>query len=125
MPTKKTSNIPAPTPREAFAELLAPPADLGPVARAWWDDVRTTFDIRDAEGLTVLRLGACALDRAERCRAAISRDGESVLGRDGQVRAHPLIAAERDARAGALAALKRLDIGTTEPARVGRPAGAR
>jgi len=123
MPTKRPPANTAPTPREPYAELRKPPEGIGEFAAGWWRDVQSTFGITDAEGLTALRLAAIALDRGERCRHAIERDGEVTVGRDGQPRVHPLIAAERDARAGALAALKRLDIGQVSAARPGRPGG--
>jgi hypothetical protein len=123
MPTKPLPANSSSTSREPFAELRMPPVGIGVFAATWWRDVQTTFAISDAEGLTALRLAAIALDRGERCRLAIQRDGEVTQGRDGQPRVHPLIAAERDARAGALAALRRLDIGLVPAARPGRPGG--
>jgi hypothetical protein len=55
---------------------------------------------------------------------AIERDGMTVLDRFGQRKAHPLLPAERDARAQMLAALRALNL-DVEPLheRPGRPAG--
>ncbi|HET8555487.1 MAG TPA: P27 family phage terminase small subunit [Rhodanobacteraceae bacterium] len=64
-----------------------------------------------------------AHDRMKSCQAAINRDGESLSDRFGQVKPHPLLAAERDARSAMIQALKslNLDIETTQP--IGRPSG--
>ena len=53
-----------------------------------------------------------AYDRMKAAQAAIERDGDTVLDRFQQVKAHPSITVERDARAQMMAALKalRLDI---------------
>jgi hypothetical protein len=123
MPTKPLPANPSSTSREPFAELRMPPVGIGEFAATWWRDVQSTFAIADAEGLTCLRLAAVSIDRAERCRALIEQDGEVTVGRDGQPRIHPAIGAERDAKAAALQAIKKLDIGLVPAARPGRPGG--
>ena len=125
MPTKRPPANPARTPREPYAELRKPPEGIGEFAANWWRDTQQAFGIFDPEGLTCLRLAAVSIDRAERCRALIERDGEVTEGRDGQPRLHPAIAAERDAKAAALQAIKKLDIGLVNAARPGRPGGLR
>ena len=45
-----------------------------------------------------------------RCREAIDRDGETVVDRFKQVKGHPLLAAERDARAAFLAGMRMLNL---------------
>jgi len=58
----------------------------------------------------VLTTALEAHKRAREAREAIARDGMTVVGRDGQAKVHPLLAVERDARAGWLAAIKQLGL---------------
>ena len=51
-----------------------------------------------------------AHQRAREAREAIGREGMTVIGRDGQLRVHPLAAVERDARAAFLAGIKALGL---------------
>src|SRR5262245_31144364 len=57
-----------------------------------------------------LRTALEAHQRAREAREAIERDGMTVVGRDNQMKPHPLLAVERDARAQWLAAIKQLGI---------------
>jgi hypothetical protein len=65
-----------------------------------------------------------AFDRMRECQKAIERDGAAVKDRWGQVKPHPLLSAERDARGQMLGALKQLNF-DIEPLRdrPGRPGG--
>ncbi len=56
------------------------------------------------------RVALEAHQRARECREQIDRDGLTIEGRDGQVKVHPLVAAERDARAAWLSAIKALGL---------------
>jgi hypothetical protein len=78
--------------------------------------MKTDYGIEDTGGIAVLTLAAQALDRAEAARMAIENDGMFITDRWGAKRPHPGVAIERDARAGALSAIKnlRLDL---EPVR--------
>ena len=67
-----------------------PPAHLGEPERAIW---RHVFE--DFSGTS---------------RLAFERNGATVDGRDGQLRAHPLLAVERDSRAAWLQAVKLLGL---------------
>ena len=60
--------------------------------------------------MKILEVGLWALDRAEKCRAAIDVDGETVKDRFGQKKVHPLLSAERDSRAAFLASLRQLHL---------------
>ena len=48
--------------------------------------------------------------RARLAREAIAREGMTTTGRDDQVKAHPLLAVERDARQAWLAGIKTLGL---------------
>jgi hypothetical protein len=52
-----------------------------------------------------------------RCRQAIDRDGEAVRDRWQQLKPHPLLSAERDARAAFLAAFRQLNLDLVEDPR--------
>ena len=80
-----------------------------------WRDITAEFSFDDPASLALLRSALEAHMRARRCRVVIDRDGETVKDRFFQVRAHPLLAAERDARAAFLASMRalNLDVGGT------------
>jgi P27 family predicted phage terminase small subunit len=102
----------------------APPKALSAEARAIWQQLASEYGISDAAGLHVLRVGLEAHDRMRAAQKAIEADGATVTDRWGQVKAHPLLSVERDARAQFLAAVKQLNF-DLEPLRdrPGRPGG--
>jgi P27 family predicted phage terminase small subunit len=100
------------------------PKGLSTEAKAWWKRLRTEYEIEDDAGLLLLQTGLEAFDRMRLAQAAIARDGMTILDRFDQRKPHPLLPAERDARAQMLAALRALNL-DVEPLhdRPGRPAG--
>lgn len=100
------------------------PRHLSSEARKLWRTLTAEYDIADVGGLAILKTGLEAFDRATGAREAIDRDGLTMPDRFGVQKPHPLLAAERDARAQWLAALKQLNL-DLEPLRdrPGRPAG--
>jgi P27 family predicted phage terminase small subunit len=91
------------------ASTRRPPAHLGEPEREVWKRIVGDHQLTDV-ALDVLTVGLEAHERARECRLAIQHDGMVVTGRDGQVKAHPLLAVERDARAAFLAAIKQLGL---------------
>jgi P27 family predicted phage terminase small subunit len=93
-------------------------------AKTWWKRLASEYAIHDDAGLLLLQTGLEAFDRMRLAQEAIERDGMTVFDRFGQRKAHPLLPAERDARAQMLAALRALNL-DVEPLhdRPGRPAG--
>jgi len=89
---------------------ICPPKHLSPAARRIFRQIVDEYDIRDSGGLRVLTAGLTALDRAESARKQIDADGMLIADRWGQRKPHPLIPAERDARAQWLQSLKLLDL---------------
>lgn len=75
-----------------------------------WKEILETYRFDDAASLTMLRTALEAHQRARKCRERIDSDGEAVLDRWGQLKPHPLLSAERDARAALLAGLKALNL---------------
>jgi P27 family predicted phage terminase small subunit len=67
-----------------------------------WTGSRASF--------AVLVAGLEAHQRAREAREIIAAEGMVVTGRDGQVKAHPLINAERDARRAFAQTFKQLGI---------------
>jgi hypothetical protein len=103
-----------------------PPPHLGEVARQLWLDVVSNYAFDDPASAAVLVEACSALDRAERCRVAITADGEVVRsGRSAMLRQHPLLTAEVQSRALACRLLQKLGL-DLEPTRAGpgRPPGA-
>ena len=89
------------------------PPFLEAVEQGMWRDVVRLYDFSDAPSQALLRTALEAHQRGRRCRERIDKDGEAVLDRFGTIKAHPLLAAERDARAGFLAAMKALALDLT------------
>jgi hypothetical protein len=79
------------------------------------------FAIDDAPGLELLRRCCEASDRADMAREEVERDGATFRTRFGEIRAHPAVAVERDARNAVRQLLRELRV--TDPpddARIGR-----
>jgi hypothetical protein len=105
-------------------EATAPPAHLSADGRRLWIDIQSAYQIDDPGGLVLLRVAAEALDRAERCRRLIDEQGEMLTVR-GMPRAHPALAAERDARAAIVRAIRNLNLDLEPLKAIGRPPGPR
>jgi hypothetical protein len=90
--------------------------------RNLWRDIQEAYRIDDPGGLVLLRVACEALDRAERCRRLIDDQGEMLTIR-GIPRAHPALAAERDARAAIVRAIRNLNLDLEPLKAIGRPPG--
>ncbi len=101
-----------------------PPKTLSAEARTWWKKLVKEYEIGDPAGFLLLQTALEALDGMRGAQQAIADDGATIKDRIGQLRAHPIITVERDARDAMLAALKALNL-DVEPVRdrIGRPAG--
>ncbi len=77
---------------------LGAPAHLSTRGRAFWRSVITEYAIDDPAGLELLRRSCEALDRADGAREIVAAEGATFTTRTGEVRAHPAVAIERDAR---------------------------
>ena len=84
------------------------------------------YEITDPAGNLMLQTALEAFDRMRGAQQAIADDGATIKDRFGQLRAHPMVTVERDARAAMLAALRALNL-DLEPLRdrIGRPATPR
>ncbi len=88
----------------------APPKHLEPPERALWANLLEAYQMDDAAALALLQATMEAHQRARRCRETVDADGEAVKDRFGQTKPHPLLAAERDARASFLAGMRALSL---------------
>ncbi len=100
------------------------PSHLSLEAKKVWSEILKEYSIDDAAGLRILRVALEAFDRAQAARAAIDKEGMTVMDKFGQIKPHPLLPIERDSRAAFLAGLKALNL-DLEPlqTRPGRPSG--
>jgi P27 family predicted phage terminase small subunit len=102
--------VPSASNHSPFATHADPPHHLGKAEQEIWRDVLHDYEINSQTSLAVLRTALEAHQRARECREAIKREGLTIVGRDGQAKAHPLLAVERDARQAWLAALRVLGL---------------
>ena len=102
-----------------------PPKSLSTEAKTWWKKLVKDYEIDDSAGLLLLQTALESFDRMHGAQQAIASDGATIRDWFEQVRAHPMITVERDARAAMLTALKSLNL-DLEPLRdrIGRPAGS-
>ena len=98
------------------------PKHLSKDARDWWTKIQDEYGINDNAGKLLLQTALEAFDRMKSAANRINKDGAAVEDRFGQVKPHPLLPAERDARSQMLLALKQLNL-DIEPLRdrPGRP----
>jgi P27 family predicted phage terminase small subunit len=83
-----------------------PPDHLGEPERRLWKQVFRDFDIETGASVAVLTTALEAHQRARQAREVIDREGMTTTGRDGQAKAHPLLAVGRDARQAFLAGFR-------------------
>jgi P27 family predicted phage terminase small subunit len=88
----------------------APPKRLSQEARKFWRKVAEEYGIDDHTGMLVLTVAFEAFDRMREAQGQITKDGTTIVDRFGQVKMHPLLPVERDARAQFLAGIKALNL---------------
>jgi P27 family predicted phage terminase small subunit len=101
---------------------LNAPKHLKAAGRAYWKAVTEMFEMEEHH-LKLLQVACEALDRAEECRLRIAKDGVTVKDRFGIGQAHPLLPAERGARAQFLQAARDLGLDEVPAGAIGRPPG--
>lgn len=103
---------------------VRPPAGLSVEAKGRWREVVAEYQIADAAGLQILATYCEAFDRMRGAQRRIKAEGQTFKDRFGQLRSHPLLVVERDARAAMLQALRAMNL-DVEPLRdrAGRPGG--
>ena len=101
---------------EAMKKPPTAPKGLTAGARSFWTKLQAEYVVVDAGGLALLEVATRAFERMEQARAILKKEGVAVRDRWGQVRAHPLVVVERDARSGLLMALRNMNL-DIEPTR--------
>lgn len=96
--------------RRSARDLAPAPEHLDRPEADLWAAIVEDYRFEDAASIALLAAAMEARQRARRCREAIDRDGETINDRFGQLKPHPLLAAERDARAAFLAAMRLLNL---------------
>lgn len=92
-----------------IATIDKPPRPLGPHGRKLWAQVQAEYGISDIGGREVLCQACEMLDRAEKLREAIERDGEIIYTKAGP-KLHPAVREETNLRIGIGKMLDRLGL---------------
>lgn len=97
-------------PPKPNAKAVDPPAHLRQNEHDLWVAIVRENRFEDAASLALLRTALESHQRARMCREVIDKDGQTFRDRFGQVRSHPLLAAERDARSAFIQAMRVLNL---------------
>jgi P27 family predicted phage terminase small subunit len=117
-----TDARPAPQRRRTLVQTDAL-AHLSDAMRAWHQETVNRY-VLDSHHVHILRLACEAFDRAQTSREQVLRDGPTFTDKNGNLRSHPAIAVERDARAAFAKLVKQLDLDPPKPdGRLGPRAG--
>jgi P27 family predicted phage terminase small subunit len=109
--------------RERLADVPvkppSPPKHLSKDAAKWWKTVLADYDL-EPHHLRLLQSAAEAWDRMQQARQALADHGSlTFMGSTGDIKPHPAVAMERDARIGFARLVRELDLDT------GAPSGSR
>jgi phage terminase small subunit len=109
-----------PVPRRV-ARLAPPPSHLEEPEQALFRQLIAEYAIDDSASISLLATAMEAHQRARRARERIAADGEVVKNRFGELRPHPCVVIERDARDAYLRALRALRLEPKPAKATGRP----
>lgn len=101
-----------------------PPDHLSTEAKSWWRAVHRDFDLEEHHR-HLLHLACEAWDRCQQARAILDAEGPVFKDDRGNVRAHPAIGIEKDARTGFARLVRELDLDTEPPPSRSRPPALR
>jgi P27 family predicted phage terminase small subunit len=93
---------------------LKPPEHLMPTTRAWWRDVAENY-VLEPHHMKLLQLAGESWDRGQQARELLLKDGITFRDDRGNVRAHPAVAIEKDARIGYARLIRELDLDVEAP----------
>ena len=96
---------------------------LSKEAKKIQDAILKEYDINDEAGLAILKTGMESYDLMQKSQKIVERDGLTVAGDRGGIKAHPLLAVIRDSRGQFLMALKHLNLDLEPVKGIGRPPG--
>jgi len=97
------------------------PRHLSADMTTWWRVLTRQYQFRP-QHLRVLACAAEAWDRKEQARELLAAGGLTVTNRQGELRPHPAVAIERDARIAFVRAVRELSLADDDlPADASRP----
>lgn len=99
------------------------PDHLSPPMRQWFAIVVAEHDL-DPHHLHLLRLACEAFDRGQQAREQLIAEGTTFTDKNGNLRAHPAVAIERDSRIGFARLVRELDLDPPEQDRRFGPRGS-
>ena len=104
--------------------MTASPKHLTPPARRLFDAILELYELAEHDRAVLVK-ALEAWERAEQARLLIAANGLLVTSRLGELRAHPAVAIERDARHAFLVAMKQLGLDYEPTPAQARTAAAR
>ena len=100
---------------------IGPPDHLSDDAAGWWRSVCADYEL-EPHHLRLLQSAAEAWDRMQQARRALIDHGAlTFTDPNGNIRAHPCVAMERDARTAFARLVRELDLDAGAPAERSRP----
>lgn len=98
-----------------------PPSHLSPEVSEWWRSVTADYAL-EAHHLRLLQAASEAWDRMQQARQALADHGSLTFSDPNcNIRAHPCVAMERDARTAFARLVRELDLDAGAPAERSRP----
>ena len=111
-----------------MASMPKAPGHLRPETRAWWKQTVRDYELQPHK-LRVLQAACECWDRLCQATETVNKEGLTVEGREGGVRAHPAVAVERDCRIAFARLVRELGLDEADedakrgPGRPGSPVG--
>lgn len=96
------------------AKKPRPPAHLKPPTKAWFAAVVRAYEL-EPHHVRLLQLAGESWDRCEDAREILARDGLTCVDDRRNVRAHPAVAIEKDARTAFARLIRELDLDAEAP----------
>jgi len=100
------------------------PSHLSDSARIWWRSCVRKYEL-DAHHFRLLQLACEAWDRSREARLILDRDGIVFMDDRKNVRPHPAVAIEKDARTAFARLVRELDLDAEMPPAAVRPPSIR
>ncbi|MDT7536175.1 hypothetical protein OVY48_22525 [Sphingobium sp. SA2] len=98
-----------------------PPPHLSVEAAQWWQQVIADYDL-EPHHVRLLQSAAEAWDRMQQARQALADHGAlTFTGANGDLKTHPAVAIERDARIAYARLVRELDLDAGAPSESKRP----
>ena len=102
------------------ANVPKPPTHISKEAADWWRSVVRNYDM-EGHHLRLLQAACEAWDRMQQGREAVASQGITFRAANGDLKANPAVAIERDARVAFARLVRELDLDAEGPADRSRP----